>query len=67
MIGRMSWRWVLNDASGTELRSTEPFDSKEEAEAWMGDHWSALLEEGGETVTLMTEERSVYRMGLREA
>ena len=62
-----AWRWVLNDASGGELRTTETFASKEEAEAWMGSHWSALLDEGGETVTLMTDETSVYRMGLRES
>ena len=68
MIVRMStWRWILNDVSGAELRSSEDFASKEEAEAWMGTNWSALLEEGGETVTLMSDDASVYRMGLREA
>jgi hypothetical protein len=63
----MSFRWVLHDASGTDLRSTEDFTTKESAEAWMGSEWSALLDEGAETVSLMDGDERVYRMGLREA
>lgn len=48
------------------MRSTETFPSKEEAEAWMGAHWSELLDEGAESVTLRQGEGSLYRMGLRE-
>ena len=59
------WRWILHDASGTDLRSTEEFDSKEEAEAWMGREWSSLLEEGAESVSLMNNGDRDYRMGLR--
>ena len=61
------WSWVLHDASGADLRSTESFSSKEEAEAWMGDHWAELLDEGAETVTLKSDGEHQYRMGLREA
>ena len=61
------WRWVLHDASGADLRSTETFSSKEEAEAWMGEHWSSLLDEGAETVSLRADGSHEYRMGLREA
>lgn len=57
--------WVLHDASGTDLRSTEQFPSKEEAEAWMGREWSALLDEGAETVTLFEGDSKHYNMGLR--
>ena len=62
-----AFHWVLNDADGTVLRSTTGFGTKEEAEAWMGDHWSELLDEGAESVVLMTEDKRLYEMGLREA
>jgi hypothetical protein len=58
--------WVLHDEAGNDLRSTQSFASKEEAEAWMGDHWSELLDEGAEAVTLRRGDESLYRMGLRE-
>jgi hypothetical protein len=61
------YRWVLHDASGKDLRSTEPFESKDAAEAWMGEQWRSLLEEGAEEVSLRRDEAVEYRMGLRPA
>jgi hypothetical protein len=61
-----SYTWVLLDASGNEMRSTDPFPSQEEAEAWMGTEWAALLEEGAEYVSLRSDEQQIYKMGLRE-
>ncbi|MGH2750430.1 MAG: hypothetical protein ACRDK3_06100 [Actinomycetota bacterium] len=58
--------WTVQDNSGKELRTTEAFTSKEEAEAWMGAKWSALRHEGGEYVVLKEGDRLVYRMGLSE-
>lgn len=58
--------WVLLDASGKELRTSQTFASKEEAEAWMGAEWSNLLEQGGESVSLRDGDTQVYRMGLGE-
>lgn len=63
----MSFRWVLHDAAGADLRTSEDFDSQADAEAWMGAEWESLLAEGGESVTLMDEHEKVYRMGLRES
>lgn len=60
-------RWILKDKSGSEVRSTEIFESREAAEAWMGTEWSALLEEGAESVVLMEGDNALYEMGLREA
>lgn len=62
----MAFRWVLHDASGTDLRATEDLASKDEAEAWMGAEWAALLEEGAATVSLMDGDVRLYQMGLRE-
>jgi len=55
----------LHDEKGKDLRSSEEFESKEAAEAWMGEVWSKLLDEGAETVSLIHEGRHRYRMGLR--
>ena len=62
----MSFTWVLLDASGSEMRATDPFASQEEAEAWMGVEWAALLDEGAEYVSLRSDDGQVYKMGLRE-
>jgi hypothetical protein len=62
----MAFTWVLHDASGTDIRTSEAFESKESAEEWMGSEWAALLEEGAETVSLMDGTERLYRMGLRE-
>ena len=59
--------WKLRGASGEELRDTESFSSQADAEAWMGAHWSALLDEGAETVALVADGGTLYEMGLREA
>jgi hypothetical protein len=58
-------RWVLLDADLNEMRASEPFASKEEAEEWMGREWAALLEEGAEYVSLRADGKQLYRMGLR--
>ena len=59
------WCWVLHDADGKDLRTTDGFPTKEAAEAWMGDHWSELLDEGAETVSLKNGDAHEYRMGLK--
>jgi hypothetical protein len=61
-----AFTWTLQDESGADLRVTEPFDSKQEAEAWMGAEWSALAAEGAEFVALKENGDLVYRMGLSE-
>lgn len=49
------------------MGKTEAFDSKAEAEGWMGTHWSELLAEGADSVSLVDERGNLYyRMGLRE-
>ena len=61
-----SFTWILLDEAGNELRSTDAFATKEEAEAWMGAEWASLLDEGAEFVSLRSDDRQIYRMGLRE-
>ena len=61
------FKWVLHDAAGADLRASETFGSKDEAEAWMGAEWSALRAEGAESVSLLEGDDLVYRMSLLEA
>lgn len=63
----MAFTWVLLEAGGDEMRATEEFGTKEEAEEWMGREWASLLEEGAEFVSLREDGKQHYRMGLREA
>jgi hypothetical protein len=63
----MPFIWVLLDAAGNEMRSTDEFAGKDEAEAWMGREWESLLSEGAEHVSLREDGQQHYRMGLREA
>jgi hypothetical protein len=60
------YSWLLHDAAGSDIRRTESFSSKEEAESWMGEQWRSLLDEGAESVSLTVDEDVLYRMGLRE-
>ncbi len=62
-----NYRWVLQDKARNEMRSTETFSSKEEAEAWMGAEWGSLADEGAEYVVLVEDDKVLYRMGLSEA
>lgn len=60
------YHWVLHDASGNSLRDTESLPSREEAEAYMGREWAALLEEGAHSATLVGDGATLYTMGLTE-
>ncbi len=58
------FQWILFDDNGGRLRSTEEFESRTDAEAWMTAHWSELVDEGGDKVTLVEGDVVVYEMGL---
>ncbi|MBA3630681.1 MAG: hypothetical protein H0W55_13600 [Actinobacteria bacterium] len=58
------WHWIVRDPSGDELSSSEELPSREEAEAWMGREWKSLLDQGGESVTLVGDGDEQYTMGL---
>ena len=62
----MPFTWTLLDPLLADMRTTQEFATKEEAEAWMGTEWSALLDEGAEYVSLRENGKQVYRMGLKE-
>lgn len=59
--------WRMRGPGGEVLGESERFAAREEAEGWMGAHWSRLLDEGAETVSLIEGDDVLYDMGLREA
>ena len=58
------WRYL--DGDGTEIGSSEEFADQEAAEAWLGDAWRPLREEGVDAVELNADGEVLYRMGLGE-
>ncbi|MDF5758517.1 hypothetical protein [Spongiactinospora sp. TRM90649] len=66
----MVWRWRYENANGGEVTERvlprELFQSQADAESWLGENWSELLELGVERVTLLEEDRVEYAgMSLR--
>jgi competence protein ComEC len=64
--GMGDWHWKLHDEQGGDVRATDGFASKEEAEAWLGAEWRALADEGAGSVSLVQGDRVIYTMGLGE-
>jgi hypothetical protein len=58
-------RWVLKDRAGSEMRTTQEFESRAAAEEWLGQWWSSLLQEGAESVVLLDAGDAAYEMSLR--
>jgi hypothetical protein len=50
----MTWRWTYDGGSSGE------FPTQAEAEAWLGDAWRELADEGVTDVTLQEGDRVVY-------
>lgn len=59
-----TWTWSYHDAGGSPVTSAEatatPFPSQAEAEAWLGETWSVLADDGVDSVTLHHGEHVVY-------
>jgi hypothetical protein len=70
-----AWRYL--DANGDVLAGSGRFGSRADAEAWLGETWADLLDDGVEEVELVELDgdgagsdppsgRTVFRMSLRE-
>jgi len=57
---------VFHDSPKTTTGSSEDFDSQGAAEAWMGEHWRRLLDEGSLAATLYDGDDKLYTMKLTE-
>ena len=58
----MDWCWRYS-AAGVQLTSSQ-FPSQAEAEAWLGESWQELYDEGVRSVVLVEGDREVYTMSL---
>lgn len=58
------FRWVLIDDDGNELRATETFSSRTDAEEWLSGAWPGLTDEGAASVSLRSGDDEVYEMSL---
>ncbi len=58
------FRWALHDAGGRELRATDRFRDRHEAETWMEREWRSLLEEGAQAASLLEDGTVLYCMDL---
>jgi len=69
----VAWTWRCEDASGAEVSplpnavSTETFDAKADAEAWLGDTFQTLLDAGIDQVSLLEDGVVAYTMSLHPA
>ena len=59
------WWWRMEDAAGAEVEvpdevAGQRFASQADAESWVGEIWSELLDVGVDAVTLFEHDRAVY-------
>ena len=60
----MFWRYL--DGDGSEAGVSEDFADQSAAEAWLGDAWRRLRDEGVDAVELTDGGEVLYRMALGE-
>lgn len=61
----MSWSWTYEKADGTVTGRSQEFESRSDAETWIGEAFGDLLDSGVDQVRLMDGESEVYGpMGL---
>jgi hypothetical protein len=64
------WIWIYEVADGEPVNglpksaALDPFDSREDAEAWLTKYWRDLLANGVDQVELYEDQTSVYQMSL---
>ena len=56
----MSWTWKLENAAGESQGTSETFDSRSDAESWVGESFAELVEQGVDQVRLFDGDTEVY-------
>ncbi len=56
----MAWTWSYEDADGGPVGTSQEFDSRGDAESWIGEEFGALLDEGVAQVRLHDGDTEVY-------
>ena len=56
----MSWTWTLETATGESKGTSESFDSRSDAESWVGESFGELVDKGVDQVRLFDGDTEVY-------
>jgi hypothetical protein len=56
----MSWTWALENSAGESTGTSEPFDSRSDAESWVGESFPDLVEQGVDQVRLFDGDKEIY-------
>lgn len=64
MTQNISWFWTFESASGEPSGQSETFDSRGDAETWIGEAFPDLVERGIVRVRLIEGVQEVYEMSL---
>ncbi|MBC7629956.1 hypothetical protein [Aeromicrobium sp.] len=56
----MTWTWKFETAIGDEVGRSEVFESRGDAESWVGETFGQLVEDGIDQVRLFDGDTEVY-------
>mgnify|MGYP003452406101 FL=1 len=56
----MAFYWVYESAEDKRLGHSEPFDSRSDAETWIGAEFNLLLDEQVDQVRLFEDETEIF-------
>jgi hypothetical protein len=56
----MTWTWTFESSAGDVIGRSETFESRSDAESWVGEEFGELVEQGIDQVRLYDGESEVY-------
>lgn len=56
----MTWTWTFESSAGDVIGRSETFESRSDAESWVGEEFGDLLDKGIDQVRLYDGESEVY-------
>ncbi len=56
----MTWTWAFETSTGEEIGRSDVFESRGDAESWVGEEFGDLVERGIDQVRLFDGETEVY-------
>lgn len=55
----MTWTWAYEKTDGSDAGRSEEFESRGDAESWIGEHHGDLVEQGVDRVRLLRDDTEV--------
>lgn len=56
----MTWTWSFENSGGDAVGRSETFDSRSDAESWVGESFGDLIDQGIDQVRLFDGDTEVY-------